>query len=76
MLAFIRDTNTSQSVIDIFNMLYTKLQPDVFKKLFQVLLGDNVSEFSNPSAIEMDQSGNKSLNLWILLLQSGIYFFN
>lgn len=58
MLAFIRDANTSQSVIDIFNQLYLDLTPDVFCKLFPVLLGDNGSEFSNPSAIEMDSQGN------------------
>ncbi|NLW03607.1 MAG: IS30 family transposase [Clostridiaceae bacterium] len=64
MLAFIRDTNTSQTVIDTFNWLYIKLQPDVFKRLFQVLLGDNGSEFSNPSAIEMDQSGNQRTRIF------------
>lgn len=57
MLAFIRDANTSQSVIDIFNQLYRELKPAVFRKLFQVLLGDNGSEFSNPSAIEFDAEG-------------------
>lgn len=57
MLAFIRDANTSQSVIDIFNRLYLDLCPDSFRKLFQVLLGDNGSEFSNPSAIEADPLG-------------------
>lgn len=54
MLAFIRDANTSQSVIDIFNRLYLELQPAIFSELFQVLLGDNGSEFSNPAAIELD----------------------
>jgi IS30 family transposase len=58
MLAFIREANTSQSVIDIFNQLYLELSPAVFCRLFQVLLGDNGSEFSNPSAIETDMQGN------------------
>jgi len=58
MLAFIREANTSQSVINIFNQLYLKLSPDVFCRLFPVLLGDNGSEFSNPSAIETDLQGN------------------
>lgn len=58
MLAFIREANTSQSVIDIFNTLYETLQPEVFNRLFQVVLGDNGSEFSNPSAIEVDHHGN------------------
>jgi IS30 family transposase len=59
MLAFIRDTNTSQSVIDIFDHLYLKLQPDPFCRLFRVALGDNGSEFSNPSAIEMGPQGHR-----------------
>ena len=57
MLAFIRDDNTSQSVIDIFDQLYLELGPDTFRKLFPVLLCDNGSEFSNPSAIEYDLHG-------------------
>jgi IS30 family transposase len=59
MIAFIRSANTSQSVIDIFNQLYMSLNPDNFRKLFQVILGDNGSEFSNPTAIEMDHLGNQ-----------------
>lgn len=59
MLAFIRHANTSQSVIDIFDQLYLDLEPDVFCRLFQVLLGDNGSEFSNPSAIEVDRQGGQ-----------------
>lgn len=59
MLAFIRDANTSQSVIDIFDRLYLELGPDTFRKLFPVLLCDNGSEFSNPSAIEFDSHGQR-----------------
>jgi len=59
MLAFIRDTNTSQSVIDIFEHLYNEIGSDTFKKLFPVILTDNGSEFSNPSAIEFDQEKNR-----------------
>ncbi len=57
MLAFIRDANTSHSVSAIFNMLWRVLGPDAFRMLFQVVLGDNGSEFSNPSAIELDPQG-------------------
>lgn len=57
MLAFIRDANTSQSVIDIFNWLWEILGSDTFRKLFQVVLGDNGSEFSNPSALETSPEG-------------------
>jgi IS30 family transposase len=57
MLAFLRERNTSQSVIDVFNDLYVTLGPDVFNSMFPALLGDNGSEFSNPSAIENDPNG-------------------
>lgn len=57
-LAFLRQHNNSQSVIDIFNRLYLELRSDIFMELFPVLLADNGSEFSNPSAIEFDPQGN------------------
>lgn len=58
MLAFLRDANTSQSVIDIAGGLYQALGPGSFRKVFQVMLGDNGSEFSNPCALETDSEGN------------------
>ncbi len=48
MLAFIRNANTSQSVIDIFDGLYRLLGEEDFCRLFPVILTDNGSEFSNP----------------------------
>jgi len=56
MLAFLRDTNDSQSVIDIFDRLNELLGIDMFQKLFPVLLTDNGSEFSNPKIIECDRT--------------------
>ena len=54
MLAFLRDRNTAASVFFIFEELYQKLSPEIFKKIFKVILTDNGSEFSDPLAIEMD----------------------
>ena len=54
MLAFLRDHNDAQSVIDIFNLLQEILGIDKFKELFVIILTDNGSEFSNPSEIEFD----------------------
>ena len=54
MLAFIRDHNDAQSVIDCFNELQSILGIDQFKKLFILILTDNGSEFSNPREIEFD----------------------
>lgn len=59
MIAFIREHNDAQSIIDIFNMLEDLLSLDIFKKLFVVILTDNGSEFSNPSAIEISPNSNE-----------------
>ena len=64
MLAFLRDRNTSQSVIDIFNHLYGLLGPDDFKKLFPVILTDNGSEFSNPRALEFVPDGSRRTSIF------------
>ena len=56
MLAFLRDANTSRSVIDIYNALDKALGPELFNRLFPVILTDNGSEFSNPKAIEYRES--------------------
>ncbi len=52
MLAFLRDANTSQSVIDIFDKLESKLGGERFNRLFPVIVTDNGSEFSNPKKME------------------------
>lgn len=53
MLAFLRDANTSASVIRIINQLDEILGTRTFSHLFPVILTDNGSEFSNPKKIEM-----------------------
>ena len=65
MLAFLRERNTSQSVIDVFQGLRTALRATNFKELFPVILTDNGSEFSNPKAAEYGPDG---------LLQTRIYY--
>jgi IS30 family transposase len=52
MLAFLRDANTSGSVLRVFNSLDEALGAKTFSKLFPVILTDNGSEFSNPKGIE------------------------
>ena len=64
MLAFIREHNTAASVCDVFEKLYLELRPDVFMKLFPVLLADNGSEFSDPARIETDRQGNQRTRLF------------
>lgn len=64
MLAFLRDANTSQSVINQFEHLYKVLGLDTFRELFPVILTDNGSEFSNPLSIEFDQEGRRRTNVF------------
>lgn len=64
MLMYLRDRNTSQSVIDIFNILDETLGREVFRRLFPIILTDNGSEFSNPHAIEYDASGQLRTKLF------------
>ena len=45
---FLRDVNTSASVIEIINLLDEVLGAKTFNSLFPVILTDNGSEFSNP----------------------------
>lgn len=57
MLAFIREHNDSHSVIQCFDYLYELLGHDTYSKLFYLLKADNGSEFSNPTAIELNSAG-------------------
>ena len=59
MLAFLRNANNSQSVINIFNTMEELLTVEVFQKLFPVILTDNGSEFSNPVALETSPFSGK-----------------
>lgn len=52
MIAILRDANTSRSVTQALFDLRDAISPALFVKLFPILLTDNGSEFSNPSAIE------------------------
>lgn len=56
MLAFLREHNDAQSVIDIFNNIQETVTIDKFKELFSLILTDNGSEFSNPTEIEFDMN--------------------
>ena len=64
MLAFLRERNDSQSVIDAFARLWTLAGADLFRRLFPVLLTDNGSEFSNPRALENAPDGTARTRLF------------
>ena len=69
MLGFLRNANTSKSVIDIYDELYHRLGDKDFRRLFPVILTDNGSEFSNPKCIEKGPSGKE-------LIRTRIYYCN
>lgn len=64
MLGFLRDSNDSKSVIDVFNALWSLLGSETFKQLFQVILTDNGTEFSNPNAIEFSEDGERRTHIF------------
>lgn len=71
MLAFLRDSNTSQSVIDIFEELYRVLGKKDFCRLFPVILTDNGSEFSNPKALEFTSDQYRSRRTYLFYCDAG-----
>ena len=53
-LMFLRERNTSASVTEVFKKLRQALGTEGYCRLFQVLLTDRGSEFTDPSRIETD----------------------
>ena len=64
MLAFIRDNNTAKSVTEIFEWLYEQLGHEAFTNLFQVILTDRGSEFTNPLAIEFNKDSERRTHIF------------
>ena len=52
MLAFLRERKTSATCVRVFNALWRAAGPELFLKLFLVVLADNGGEFSDPVMIE------------------------
>ena len=53
-LMFLRERNTAASVTEVFIDLRNKLGKKYFKELFQLILTDRGSEFTDPTKIEAD----------------------
>ncbi len=58
MLAFLCNSRTAACILNQLRFLWEGLGEDSFSHLFPVLLTDNGSEFSNPSAIELRVDGS------------------
>lgn len=65
MLIYLLPYKQSKYVTEIFNMIKEKIGVDEFKRLFEVILTDNGTEFSDPESIEIDfNTGEKLVNLF------------
>ena len=64
LLLFLRERNTAQSVINIFDQFDELLGRATFQKLFPLLITDNGAEFSNPAKIEFDDEGQRRTRLY------------
>ena len=65
MLIYLLPYKQSKYVINVFNNLKEILGINEFKRLFEVILTDNGTEFSDPESIEIDlNSGEKVVNLF------------
>ena len=59
MLIFLLPSCTQASVKAVFDMLYDKLGPIIFRKTFRVILTDNGPEFKDPWSIERNPDGKR-----------------
>lgn len=58
MLAFLCDNRTAHCILEKLRWLWQGLGEKMFSDLFPVLLTDNGSEFSDPTAIEVREDGS------------------
>lgn len=61
MFGFLRDSNSSKSVTEIFTRIKQNLGEELFSKIFPIILTDRGTEFSDPKAIEMSLDGKRQL---------------
>lgn len=61
MLAFKLKDHTSDSIIEIFNMIKETIGEDIFSKYFKCILTDRGSEFSKPDLIEKSLKSNNKI---------------
>ena len=61
MLIYLLPYKKSRFVTEIFNQLKQLLGIDEFKRLFEVILTDNGSEFSDPESIEFDMNTGEKI---------------
>ncbi len=62
MLIYLLPYKQSKYVTDVFNNLKATLGIDEFKRLFEVILTDNGTEFSDPLSIEIDMNTGEKVS--------------
>ena len=60
-MAFLREQNNAATVSSVFASLREILGKELFKELFQVILVDRGSEFTDPTKIELDPETGEQL---------------
>ena len=60
-MAFLREQNNAATVSSVFASLREILGKELFKELFQVILDDRGSEFTDPTKIELDPETGEQL---------------
>lgn len=64
-IAYLIKNKSQESIREVFDFLYEELGHDIFKALFEVILTDNGSEFSNPLLLEVDSlTGEKRCHIF------------
>lgn len=64
MLVFLLESQTQAEVSKVFNRMKQELGRDLFKRLFEVILTDNGTEFQHREALENDQYGEKLIDIY------------
>lgn len=62
MLIYLLPYKRREYVIEVFNSLKAALKAEEFKRLFEVILTDNGTEFSDPESIEIDLNTGEKLS--------------
>ena len=63
-LAGICKSQTQAEVSKVFNRLKQELGHELFKRLFEVILTDNGTEFQHREALENDENGKKLIDIY------------
>jgi|LFRM01.1.fsa_nt_gb IS30 family transposase len=64
MLGILIPNKCAANVVAVFDRLYSELGPELFARLFPVILTDRGTEFSNPTRIETAPDGSRRTNVF------------